>query len=244
MGYGISAAFVIIASFIMAMIDIHKKNIKNKKEQKRTCRQIRQQQQLGRKLSSLTPDDQSSSISDQPVNPNPSLANVVERQNSFTDQDDILPPVSLLSHQRSFIYDDLLDFNNPELSLYSEEGIADMELPENVYYDDFDYLDNITSCNKVENCLMLSEYEQNLIKETEGGPIYNSGSTLRRMGRKWSLLRQPTLQTIHSESEDVSTTIRGQIEDSNSKALFHHGGRTISAVIEENSQSDSKDKMA
>ena len=26
------------------------------------------------------------------------------------------------------------------------------------------------------------------------------------MGRKWSLLRQPTLQTIHSESEDVSTT--------------------------------------
>ena len=118
MGYGISAAFVIIASFIMAMIDIHKKNIKNKKEQKRTCRQIRQQQQLGRKPSSLTPDDPSSSLSDQPVNPNPSLANVVERQNSFTDQDDILPPVSLLSHQRSFIYDDLIDFFTQEEQLY------------------------------------------------------------------------------------------------------------------------------
>ena len=124
-----------------------------------------------------------------------------------------------------------------------------MDLPENIYYDDLDYLDNITSCNKVENCLMLSEYEQNLIKETEGGPASHSSSTMRRMGRKWSLLRQPTLQTIHSESEDVSTTVRGHIEEqinitAPSKALFHLSGRTISAVIEENSLNESKDKMA
>ena len=244
-GYGFSATFVIIASFIMAMIDVHKKNMKKKR---RTCRQIRQQQQLGQKPSStlITPDaDPSSITSDHPVNPNPSMDHdFLERQNSFTDQDDILPPVSLLSHQRSFIYDDFVDFNNPELSIYSEEGIADIDLPENVYFEDFDYLDNITSCNKVENCLMLSEYEQNLIKETEGGPISYNSSTLRRMGRKWSLLRQPTLQTIHSESEDVSTT-RGHIDDPPSKALFHLGGcRTISAVIEEHSLSDSKDKSA
>ena len=125
-----------------------------------------------------------------------------------------------------------------------------MDLPENIYYDDLDYLDNITSCNKVENCLMLSEYEQNLIKETEGGPASYSSSTLRRMGRKWSLLRQPTLQTIHSESEDVSTTVRGHVEEQTninapSKALFHLSGRTISAVIEENTPNESsKDKMA
>ena len=235
----------------MAMIDVHKKNMKKKRQ---TCRQIRQQQQLGPKLSALTPDldPSSSSLNDQANNnPNSSSSanDVLERQNSFTDQDDILPPVSLLSHQRSFIYDDLIDFNNPELSIYSEEGIADMDLPENIYYDDLDYLDNITSCNKVENCLMLSEYEQNLIKETEGGPASHSSSTMRRMGRKWSLLRQPTLQTIHSESEDVSTTVRGHIEEqinitAPSKALFHLSGRTISAVIEENSLNESKDKMA
>ena len=254
-GYGFSATIVILASFIMAMIDVHKWNMKKKRQ---TCRQIRQQQQLGPKLSVLTPDldnPSSSSLNDQQINnPNPSsLANdvILERQNSFTDQDDILPPVSLLSHQRSFIYDDLIDFNNPELSIYSEEGIGDMDLPENIYYDDLDYLDNITSCNKVENCLMLSEYEQNLIKETEGGPAsHHSNSTLRRMGRKWSLLRQPTLQTIHSESEDVSTTVRGHIEEQTSniiapsKALFHLSGRTISAVIEENTLNESKDKMA
>ena len=191
------------------MIDVHKKNMKKKRQ---TCRQIRQQQQLGPKLSALTPDldPSSSSLNDQANNsPNSSsLANdVLERQNSFTDQDDILPPVSLLSHQRSFIYDDLIDFNNPELSIYSEEGIADMDLPENIYYDDLDYLDNITSCNKVENCLMLSEYEQNLIKETEGGPVTNSGAGSHRRPRKWSLFRQPTLQTINSEDEEVSVTI-------------------------------------
>ena len=45
--------------------------------------------------------------------------------------------------------------------------------------------DNITSCNKVENCLMLSEYEQNLIKEKEG-PV----SLACRRARKWSLVRQ------------------------------------------------------
>ena len=59
-----------------------------------------------------------------------------------------------------------------------------------------EYLDNITSCNKVENYLMLSEYEQNLIKETESPNSH-------RRSRKWSMFKQPTLQTINSESEDV-----------------------------------------
>ena len=120
-----------------------------------------------------------------------------ERKNSFTDQDDILPPVSLLSHQRSFIYDDIIDLKKPELTIYSEEGIADMDLPDNLLMmEDLEYLDNITSCNKVENCLMLSEYEQNLSKETESPNNH-------RRSRKWSMFKQPTLQTINSESEDV-----------------------------------------
>ena len=108
-----------------------------------------------------------------------------------------MPPVSLLSHQRSFIYDDMIDLKKPELTIYSEEGIADMDLPDNLLLmEDLEYLDNITSCNKVENCLMLSEYEQNLIKETESPNSH-------RKSRKWSLFKQPTLQTINSESEDV-----------------------------------------
>ena len=78
-----------------------------------------------------------------------------------------------------------------ELTIYSEEGIADMDLPDNLLMmEDLEYLDNITSCNKVENCLMLSEYEQNLIKETESPNSH-------RRSRKWSIFKQPTLQVIH-----------------------------------------------
>lgn len=73
--------------------------------------------------------------------------------------------------------------DKPELTCISEEGIADMDLPDNIL-DDLDYIgDHITSCNKVistkngikiffsffeyiflkvENYLMLSEFENNL----------------------------------------------------------------------------------
>ena len=53
---------------------------------------------------------------------------------------------------------------------------------------------------------MLSEYEQNLIKETEGPGASGIGHNGHRRGRKWSLFRQPTLQTIHSEDEELSMT--------------------------------------
>ena len=79
--------------------------------------------------------------------------------------------------------DNILDFKKPELTGISEEGIADMDLSDNLL-DELEYLDNITSCNKVENYLMLSEYEQNLHCETEG-PL-----GLLRKGRRWSLVRQ------------------------------------------------------
>eukprot|EP00095_Tigriopus_kingsejongensis_P005299 snap_masked-scaffold337_size202799-processed-gene-0.7 protein:Tk05299 transcript:snap_masked-scaffold337_size202799-processed-gene-0.7-mRNA-1 annotation:"monocarboxylate transporter 12-like" len=74
-----------------------------------------------------------------------------------------------------------------EESIFSEEGIADMELPDHLLLDDIEYLDNITSCNKVENCLMLSEYEQNLIKETESPAIGDPG---RKGSRKMSIFKR------------------------------------------------------
>ncbi|XP_015599821.1 uncharacterized protein LOC107269909 [Cephus cinctus] len=76
---------------------------------------------------------------------------------------------------------DALGVDKPELTCISEEGIADMDLPDNLL-DDLDYIgDCITSCNKVENYLMLSEFENNLIAEM---PII-----LDRKGRRWSLAR-------------------------------------------------------
>lgn len=45
--------------------------------------------------------------------------------------------------------------DKPELTCISEEGIADMDLPDNLL-DDLDYIgDCITSCNKVTNFLFL-----------------------------------------------------------------------------------------
>ena len=191
----------------MLLIDVHRKNLRKKKK-------ARQSKKALAERISVAPDG--SVVIQDAMDPE-ALATArvsgvippeeLERRNSFTDQDDILPPVSLLSHQRSFVYDDVIDLKKPELTIYSEEGIADMDLPDNILLDDFDYLDNITSCNKVENCLMLSEYEQNLIKETEGGPITTTGVSGSRRPRKWSLFRQPTLQTINSEDEEVSVTI-------------------------------------
>ena len=91
-----------------------------------------------------------------------------------------------------------------ELTHFSEEGIADMDIPDHLL-EELDFLDNITSCDKVENIiiitiitlititifiifimiqvenyLMLSEYEQNLIKEIEGP---EGVSTKHRAGR-------------------------------------------------------------
>lgn len=76
---------------------------------------------------------------------------------------------------------DALGVDKPELTCISEEGIADMDLPDNIL-DDLDYIgDCITSCNKVENYLMLSEFENNLIAEM---PII-----MDRKGRRWSLAK-------------------------------------------------------
>lgn len=79
------------------------------------------------------------------------------------------------------------DDDKPELTCISEEGIADMDLPDNLL-DDLDYIgDCITSCNKVENYLMLSEFENNLCAET---PVITD-----RKGRRWSLAKQAEEET-------------------------------------------------
>lgn len=51
--------------------------------------------------------------------------------------------------------DNIANGDKPELTCISEEGIADMDLPDNLL-DDLDYIgDCITSCNKVSRVLFL-----------------------------------------------------------------------------------------
>ncbi|XP_056642669.1 monocarboxylate transporter 12-like isoform X1 [Diorhabda sublineata] len=100
----------------------------------------------------------------------------------------------------------ILSNDKPELTCISEEGIADMDLPDNLL-DDLDYIgDCITSCNKVENYLMLSEFENNLIAEM---PVI-----LDRKGRRWSLARSKPTQTndetINEEENGLNKSGNGK----------------------------------
>ncbi|KYN07459.1 Monocarboxylate transporter 8 [Cyphomyrmex costatus] len=99
---------------------------------------------------------------------------------------------------------DALGIDKPELTCISEEGIADMDLPDNLL-EDFDYIgDCITSCNKVENYLMLSEFENNLIAEM---PII-----MDRCGRRWSLGRSKTNQSNCGQLSGVQSTTNEDVK--------------------------------
>ncbi|QQP50300.1 Monocarboxylate transporter 10like, partial [Caligus rogercresseyi] len=126
------------------------------------------------------------------------IVRVKERKLSFTDDhdDEIESPIALL--QNSITINDILALQKKRnsSSLAKDRSVADMDLPDELFaMEDFEefLLDNITSCDKVENCLILSEYEQNLIMEN--GVLNNSSgilsSTLHHpVKRKWSLFRQ------------------------------------------------------
>ncbi|CAG9822952.1 unnamed protein product [Phaedon cochleariae] len=86
-------------------------------------------------------------------------------------------------------------------------SIADMDLPDNLL-DDLDYIgDCITSCNKVENYLMLSEFENNLIAEM---PVI-----LDRKGRRWSLARSKVAQ--NNEETGSNEDENGGVSKGNGK---------------------------
>ena len=98
-----------------------------------------------------------------------------QRRLSFPAEDEIIG--GFLGPGDSLEDLEFLKKSEKELTHFSEEGIADMDIPDHLL-EELDFLDNITSCDKVENYLMLSEYEQNLIKEIEG-PEGVSGISLK-----------------------------------------------------------------
>ena len=160
-GYYFSATCVLLGSATLFLIDVHKS-------------QLRKKHILKHRKSNGTVREASGDFTI-----NSEKDSGLERKVSFPD-DDLLQPLAFMTAANSL--EDLIDLKKPELTHFSEEGIADMDIPDNLL-DELEYLDNITSCDKVENYLMLSEYEQNLIKEIEG-PVFNKRT------RKWSLVRQ------------------------------------------------------
>lgn len=116
----------------------------------------------------------------------------------------------------------------PELTCISEEGIADMDLPDNLL-DDLDYIgDCITSCNKVENYLMLSEFENNLIAEM---PVI-----MDRKGRRWSLAKQTDDDTVAANPAAISVGSKSAAQSTavgNAKWKLVTGPNRLITVIDE-----------
>ncbi|XP_013793495.1 monocarboxylate transporter 12-B-like [Limulus polyphemus] len=123
------------------------------------------------------------------------------RQSSFQDSAfGRNPPLSRLQ-QRSLTFSNYTDLRRQELTCISEEVAM-----ENFLEDLVD--DCITSCNKEEKYLMLSEYEQNLNKTQEDLEDEEKAEGLRKM----SVINSPSLETCPSCLKYVHKPIDGRTD--------------------------------
>lgn len=183
-GYYFSSTCVLVGSLTLFLIDLHRRNISRHKH-------TRENGTRHLCVSDTCPQRRKLSFSQEPDNDPAVTAGAAAA---------LVLGADLAPNQVGLI-DNIVGTNDkPELTCISEEGIADMDLPDNLL-DDLDYIgDCITSCNKVENYLMLSEFENNLIAEM---PVI-----LDRRGRRWSLVRSKL-----SGQEENSTTVNNEEEN-------------------------------
>ncbi|XP_060524135.1 monocarboxylate transporter 2-like isoform X2 [Cylas formicarius] len=159
-GYYFSSACVLLGSLMLFLIDVHRRKIsRHKHTRENGTRHLCKNESC--------PQRRKLSFSQEPENDAGVTAGTAA---ALVLGADINP------NQSGGLIDNIIVSGDKELTCISEEGIADMDLPDNIL-DDLDYIgDCITSCNKVENYLMLSEFENNLIAELpvmldrKGGP--------------------------------------------------------------------------
>ncbi|CAG7725857.1 unnamed protein product [Allacma fusca] len=162
-GYYFSALAVLIGSAILFLTDVRRRKLSRRKTQSsvKTCETLESAQSPKmRRLSFAFPPEQ--------LSPN-------SKHDSGDHHDDLkesIDPANMLK----------------ELTCISEEGIADIDF-QDIYFEEWEEYfgaDCITSCNKVENCL-VSEYD----------PDYPALLDARRM-RRWSAARPTTAQVAHA----------------------------------------------
>lgn len=155
----------------------------------------------------------------QPPQPQPTP---LPRADSLPDVDERV--LSLLKQRASAIAASSGDQKHQELTCISEEGIADMDLPDALFEDielELNMMQgDITSCNKVENYLMLSEYENNLIAEfpVERRPAGHRRSLQSRVRSATSAGRQQA--DIPEEKSDIESDLNS--DASISSRLFRN----------------------
>ncbi|XP_053678327.1 monocarboxylate transporter 8-like [Anopheles nili] len=168
-GYYFSSGCAIVGSVLMFLIDLHRRSVSRHKHTRANgTRHLC--------VSETCPQRRKLSFSQEPDN-EPGI--ITGNTAMMIGPELLIPPLS------DGIVEPINGLDKPELTCISEEGIADMDLPDNLL-DDLDYVgDCITSCNKVENYLMLSEFENNLSAEV---PIL-----LDKRGRRLSLSKTKAL---------------------------------------------------
>lgn len=161
------------------------------------------------------------------------------RRRDSLAQLDLEPPhpsaLALLQQQKALVIDANEPRNKPELTCISEEGIADMDLPDDLL-EELEYLgDCITSCDKVENYLMMSEYENNLVKQSEVPGILD-----KRRKRMLSLTKQQSLTNKDSPRKPLRALEKAGSASSheppavaNHRAYLRSGNNRSITVIEE-----------
>lgn len=171
-GYYFSSTCVLVGSLTLFLIDMHRRKISRHKH-------TRENGTRHLCVNETCPQRRKLSFSQEPDNDGGGVTAGAAAAALVLGAD--------LAPNQVGLMDNIIASNDkPELTCISEEGIADMDLPDNLL-DDLDYIgDCITSCNKVENYLMLSEFENNLIAEM---PVI-----LDRKGRRWSLARSKLAQ--------------------------------------------------
>ncbi|XP_058127395.1 monocarboxylate transporter 8-like [Anopheles ziemanni] len=172
-GYYFSSGCAIVGSVLMFLIDLHRRSVSRHKHTRANgTRHLC--------VSETCPQRRKLSFSQEPDN-EPGI--ITGNTAMMIGPELLIPPLS------DGIAEPINGLDKPELTCISEEGIADMDLPDNLL-DDLDYVgDCITSCNKVENYLMLSEFENNLSAEV---PIL-----LDKRGRRLSLSKTKALLGGH-----------------------------------------------
>lgn len=196
-GYYFSSACSIIGCFLLFFVDLHRRNLNRHKH-------LRANGTSQLCTSETCPQRRKLSFSQEPDNCEQGL---VMNGTTLTIGSELFIPQATEKLMESSVAAAaaMNGIEKPELTCISEEGIADMDLPDNLL-DELDYVgDCITSCNKVENYLMLSEFENNL--NVNDGPATNSGkpqnsedSTERRR-RKLSMLTN-LHHRINEESDE------------------------------------------
>lgn len=214
-GYYFSFACVLLGSAMMFLIDLHRKSVSRHKHTRANgTRHLC--------VSETCPQRRKLSFSQEPEN-EPGLLGTGAALMLGTD-------LLMTQPGTDKLVEPILGLDKPELTCISEEGIADMDLPDNLL-DDFDYAgDCITSCNKVENYLMLSEFENNLNAEL---PIIDKRSTKRMSISKARayLTQQQSIQE-HSHEDREDSVLGSPRHSCNGTEPVNNGNRIIT-VIEE-----------